>query len=203
MSRRRVLALDAMGVVFATRSITREVVGPFLAARGCAVDPADLRALYEAASLGRIPADDLWRRLGADPAWEDACLEGYRLMPGIVRFLETARARVDKLILLSNDVSRWSAKLRRRFDLDRWFDACLISGDLGVRKPDPAAFAALTAAAGTSPGEILFVDDKADNVAAATRAGQRAILLAPDPSSVGPGVVVEATLDELRGRLFG
>ncbi len=199
MTRPTVLALDAMGVVFETRSIIGEVVGPFLAARGVPFDPKALRALYFEASLGHLSGDAFWRRLGVDPALEDACLDGHRPMPGIVPFLERARRTFEKVILLSNDVSRWSAKLRARFDLDRWFDACLVSGDLGVRKPDPAAYAALIGAAGAAPERIVFIDDKVENLRAAARAELRAIHFDADSAGAGGWHAVAPTLEAVEG----
>jgi len=56
------------------------------------------------------------------------------------------------------------------------FDALLFSCDLGAVKPHPAAFAAATAVLDVEPTDVLFVDDDADNVDAATAAGWRAVL---------------------------
>jgi hypothetical protein len=39
----------------------------------------------------------------------------------------------DRLACLSNDVLSWSVLLRQRFELDRYIDACTISGAVGAR----------------------------------------------------------------------
>jgi len=54
------------------------------------------------------------------------------------------------------------------------FDHRLFSWRLGTTKPDPQAFERATAALGVAPGEVLFVDDSAANVAAAEAHGWRA-----------------------------
>ena len=51
------------------------------------------------------------------------------------------------------------------------FDQLLFSWRLGATKPDPGAFHGATEVLGVEPARILFVDDNADNVAAAKAAG--------------------------------
>ena len=53
-------------------------------------------------------------------------------------------------------------------------DAIHVSAEFGARKPDAAAFLGCVAALGVSPGETLFIDDSAANVAGAERAGLQA-----------------------------
>jgi putative hydrolase of the HAD superfamily len=57
------------------------------------------------------------------------------------------------------------------------FRSVFVSSELGLRKPDPAAFAAVAGKAGFAPSEILFFDDSAENVAGARTAGMRAVLV--------------------------
>lgn len=188
-----VLALDAMGVVYRTRSITSEVVYPFAVRHGCTLPHDMVRALYRRARVGELTSAQVWRALGVDPQLEDACLEGHDLMPGAGPFLVWAERSFDRVVLLSNDVAEWSAKLRRRFDLDRFFDATLISGELKVPKPKPAAYKALIAAAKVAPEFIAFVDDKPANLDVAKIMGLRTVSFAT-PTESHP--VVE-TFDEL------
>ena len=53
----------------------------------------------------------------------------------------------------------------------------VFSNEIKVRKPNPAAFAALTQALGRPPQETVFVDDNADNIAACEALGYRGLLL--------------------------
>ncbi len=52
----------------------------------------------------------------------------------------------------------------------------LVSGRVGVAKPDPRIFALLTQRYGLEPARTLFADDSAANVTAAARAGYDAVL---------------------------
>jgi putative hydrolase of the HAD superfamily len=57
------------------------------------------------------------------------------------------------------------------------FDGRLFfSAHLGASKPSPEIFRRVAAELGTAPAEILFVDDRADNVAAAKAVGLRTLL---------------------------
>jgi putative hydrolase of the HAD superfamily len=47
----------------------------------------------------------------------------------------------------------------------------VFSADVGLAKPDPAIYAHADAVYGTSPGDVVFFDDRADNVAAARAHG--------------------------------
>ena len=53
----------------------------------------------------------------------------------------------------------------------------VFSNEIKVRKPDPAAFAALTEALGRPPEETVFIDDNPDNVAACEALGYKGLLL--------------------------
>ena len=51
------------------------------------------------------------------------------------------------------------------------FAGIVVSGEEGIVKPDPAIYALALDRFGLSPGEGAFLDDRADNVAAADAAG--------------------------------
>lgn len=53
----------------------------------------------------------------------------------------------------------------------------VFSNEIGVRKPDPAAFAALTKALGVPPEETAFIDDSVANVEACEALGYHGLLL--------------------------
>ena len=57
------------------------------------------------------------------------------------------------------------------------FQQIFVSSEMGLRKPDRAAFEAIAAATGFDLGEILFFDDTEENVSGARLAGIPAILV--------------------------
>jgi 2-haloacid dehalogenase len=96
-------------------------------------------------------------------------------IPGTVDVLADLRSAGVRLVALSN----WSAEMfpvaRERFDFLAWFEEIVISGDVGVNKPDRGIFEHLMENFGVEPAAALFVDDSSANVEAAKALGFRAI----------------------------
>jgi putative hydrolase of the HAD superfamily len=62
--------------------------------------------------------------------------------------------------------------------LEPFFDTIIISGDVGVKKPNPAIFSIALEQTGLSKNEVIYVGDTNEDVAAAMAAGIRPIFLA-------------------------
>jgi 2-haloacid dehalogenase len=82
-------------------------------------------------------------------------------------------------------LSNWSAEkfpvAVERFDFLGWFDALVISGEVGVSKPDPRIFRILLERTRFDPAATLFVDDVAANIAVAADHGMRTHLFRDPP----------------------
>jgi putative hydrolase of the HAD superfamily len=96
-------------------------------------------------------------------------------MPGIRPVL----ARVGQALPLyafSNTNTAHRAYWSVRFaDVLTAFRKVYVSHEMGVRKPDAAAFRAVTADMGIAPHRILFFDDVVENVVGARTAGLQAV----------------------------
>ena len=167
----RCLVLDAMGVLFAAADDVAEILIPFIRSAGGESDARAIESVYMQASLGAIDADTFWVRVGLDPAVEDAYLSKHRLVAGAREFLASARRAGLPVWCLSNDVGRWSRRLREKLLGERLLAGAVISSDARVRKPDRGIYEQLLAATGYQPAELLFVDDRAKNVAGAAAVG--------------------------------
>jgi putative hydrolase of the HAD superfamily len=85
-----------------------------------------------------------------------------------------ARASAVKTGLISNS---WGEGLAYdQSTLDELFDAVVISGDVGMHKPEPAIFLLGAERIGVPPEECVFVDDLRENCAGAEEVGMTAIL---------------------------
>ncbi|GGO85153.1 hypothetical protein GCM10012280_18280 [Wenjunlia tyrosinilytica] len=86
--------------------------------------------------------------------------------------------------VMAADTERPEAVRRRtleRAGIGHCFDALVLSSELGVRKPNPAFYAAVVEAADCPPQEILFVGNTPDKDILGPRAhGMRSVLVAPD-----------------------
>jgi 2-haloacid dehalogenase len=94
---------------------------------------------------------------------------------GTVEILARLKAAGYLLYALSN----WSAETyphaQRRFDFLTWFEHAVISGQIGLVKPDRAIFDHLLAKTGRAAAECIFIDDSPGNVTAARDLGFDAI----------------------------
>lgn len=76
-------------------------------------------------------------------------------------------------------LSNWSAETfalaRERFDFLGWFDGILLSGEIGICKPDARIFQQLIERYELEPARTVFVDDVLQNVEAAERQGMVAL----------------------------
>jgi len=55
--------------------------------------------------------------------------------------------------------------------LERWFDVVIVSCEVGVAKPDPVIFQMCLTRLGVKSSQVLFVDDRIENIEGAARLG--------------------------------
>jgi len=96
-------------------------------------------------------------------------------IPGVAALLAHARA-LAPIYLLSNSNPLHHAYWARQYaDILSNFQRIFVSYELGRRKPEAEAFAAIASAIGVPLENILFFDDTDENVGSARRLGMRAI----------------------------
>jgi 2-haloacid dehalogenase len=97
---------------------------------------------------------------------------------GTVTILDELKGAGYELHALTN----WSAETfpfaRDGFAFLDWFETILVSGDVGLIKPDPAIFELLLERIGRTATECIYIDDNPKNVAAAAALGFDAIAFA-------------------------
>ncbi|GEM_PF-166712 len=111
---------------------------------------------------GPVAAEGLLRRMFAASAPVPAMYDAVRALRGAG--LRTA--------LLSNS---WGCDEYPRADFAGLFDAVVISGEVGMRKPEPEIFRHAAAQLGLAPRECVFIDDVEPNVAAAVGCGMAGV----------------------------
>jgi putative hydrolase of the HAD superfamily/hydrolase len=116
------------------------------------------------------------RRLDGHPVQTEGLLErmfaSFETAHAMNALVTRAKRRGIRTALLSNS---WG----NRYPRDGWddmFDVVVISGEVGMRKPEPEIFALTAGRLGVEAGHCVFVDDLRVNVEAADRLGMTAIL---------------------------
>jgi putative hydrolase of the HAD superfamily len=97
-------------------------------------------------------------------------LEPDELMIGAVRGARGAGVRTG---LISNS---WGRTIYDDAVIDELFDAVVISGDVGLHKPQPEIFLLACERLGVEPRAAIFVDDLRENCEGAEAVGMRAVL---------------------------
>jgi putative hydrolase of the HAD superfamily len=109
---------------------------------------------------------------GFRPAW----FAGVRPNGAFLDYLEDLSGRGVTLAVLTNNVREWDAAWRATLPRPEIFSVIVTSCAEGVRKPDPAIYAATLDYLGLPAQACLFVDDVLENCDAARAAGLEAIL---------------------------
>jgi putative hydrolase of the HAD superfamily len=101
-------------------------------------------------------------------------LHGLLLDRDALVMLRAARSAGLRTALLSNS---WGRAMEYPWaDLDPLLDVQIVSGDVGLRKPDPAIYQLAAAELGLPLPQCAFVDDLEHNVDAARELGMYAVL---------------------------
>jgi HAD superfamily hydrolase (TIGR01509 family) len=195
---RFVVLLDAMGVLYNAGDDVAELLVPFILKRRPETPVSRIESAYLAASLGELSATDFWRLFDLPEAVEDTYLQEHSLRDGVIEFLDWAHQQQLEVACLSNDVGRWSEKLRRTFRLTDKISTWVISGDVRVRKPDPKIYQMYLDVAHLEPEHVLFVDDRIKNIRAAALVGFQTALFAARGPDVDPDVVCCENFNEVQ-----
>jgi HAD superfamily hydrolase (TIGR01549 family) len=88
-------------------------------------------------------------------------------------------AESKTLALISNfDHPPHAHRILRETGLARYFDAIVVSGDVGIKKPNPGIFNIALEQTGLNSDEVVYVGDTQEDVDGATAAGIKPILIA-------------------------
>jgi putative hydrolase of the HAD superfamily len=156
---------------------------------------ADLRLL----ETGEITDEEFARRLGPRLGIENtdgligrmfAALRPEERMIGAVRAARRGGVRTG---LISNS---WGPSIYDPALVGELFDAVVISGEVGLHKPQEEIFLLAAERLGTDPADCVFVDDLRENIEGAEKVGMTAILHRDPEATV-------ARLEELLGVPIG
>jgi putative hydrolase of the HAD superfamily len=86
------------------------------------------------------------------------------------------RRRGHKTYILSNTNDLAIEHVRRNFPFFKNFDGYILSYEVGAMKPDAKIYEALENLAGKRGADLIYIDDRAENIEAAVKRGWRTIL---------------------------
>ena len=93
----------------------------------------------------------------------------------VVHKMRDLKARGLRIGLLTNNVKEFGDNWRAMFPIDELCEEVVDSSHVGMRKPERAIYELTCERMKVEPGETIFVDDNADNIAAARAYGMHAV----------------------------
>lgn len=102
----------------------------------------------------------------------------------IYALIEQLKKNGMRVGLLSNINDRYT-KLIRDFGFYEPFEPCLLSCEIGLEKPNPKVYELLLKTMDVAAPDVIFIDDKEENVDAAKKMGIDAILFKSEPQLKG------------------
>jgi epoxide hydrolase-like predicted phosphatase len=137
----------------------------------------DCRQLLIAFETGEVEEIEFERRFAAmlgvqEAELLDRLLAGSGPDPAMVAAVRAARAGGVRTGMVSNS---WGTSRYDRALLGELFDAVVISGEVGVRKPSPEIYLLGAAHIGLEPAACVFVDDLSFNLPPAAELGMATV----------------------------
>lgn len=132
--------------------------------------------------LGQLSEEDYWQSVAQElqltpetlPQFRSDYFATDRLDQQAISLLRSLRAQGIAVALLSNESRSLPARLAQ-FEIADLFSPLLVSSYLGCLKPEPEAYRAALALLAMPAEDVLFIDDRAENVAAAISLGMQGL----------------------------
>ncbi|HEX6520961.1 MAG TPA: HAD family phosphatase [Streptosporangiaceae bacterium] len=160
-------------------------------------DTAEGRAALAAVESGRISQRAYEKTIAELLGVDDHGLLGRALADlrprrEVLELVRRVRAAGIRAGVLSNSWGSGEYDPYKGYDLEREFDAVVISDQVGLRKPDPAIYLRTAVEMGVPADECVFVDDTAANLPAAEELGMAVVHFTGTASGI-------AAIEELLG----
>jgi len=97
-------------------------------------------------------------------------------MPATIALHAELRRRGFKSYIFSNTNDLAIEHVRRNFPFFAHFDGYIFSYEVGAMKPQPEIYAAMETMAGRRGADLIYLDDRAENIAAGAARGWRTVL---------------------------
>jgi 2-haloacid dehalogenase len=140
---------------------------------------ADPHAMNELIDAGGLFRETIYNWAARHPAWEVELRWWYDhwidmaapRIEGSITLLRRLRAKGVPVFALTNFGIHSFEYALTQYDILHDFDHAYVSGRMGVTKPSARIYEMVEAHCGIAPGELLFTDDRVDNIEAAAARG--------------------------------
>lgn len=102
--------------------------------------------------------------------WDEVLRKSITEIPETIPIVKDLQSRGYQTAMLS-DVTQYQAEVIRKMGYYDLFSPVLLSYEIGVKKPNPEAFEILLKTLQKPPSDVIFIDDRIENVQAAKNLG--------------------------------
>lgn len=130
--------------------------------------------VQEASRITRVPVDEIEPGIEAEKILDTA----------LVEYAKELKTRGYRLACLSNGSHEWTLQVINDHTIGHLFDEVVLSGDLGIVKPDHKIYKYTLDKLKVGAEQTVFVDDRQANVSAAEACGMRGMLFTNTPTFI-------------------
>lgn len=135
---------------------------------------------YETGTLSRQAFFDAIREVvgfqGSLAEFGEAFADIFSEIPAMIALNAELRQRGFKTYIFSNTNDLAIEHVRRNFPFFKEFDGYIYSYEVGAMKPEAKIYEAMEAMSGGFGSDLIYIDDRAENIAAGKGRGWRTIL---------------------------
>jgi len=142
-----------------------------------------IKKYYKPYFSGKISEEEFWTgslhdlQIKAD--WKDLrskLLNFFEPNEGMFALIAAIKENNYKTVLLSDQTKEWWPILNETYSISSHFDACIISSEVGVHKPDPKIYQIALEQSKSQAQYSIFIDDLEHNLKPAEQLGMKTIL---------------------------
>lgn len=170
----KLIALDMMGVVFNNGSLVKTGLYPLYSKK---YSYQDVKGLYVDVRENVEGDRSLWEGLreSSPDTVRSKFLNSYQINSQFAMFKDWALNNSFGLGILSNMPKEWGEHFSRNLQLAQYCNPIVFSGQVGLKKPDLEIYNFFVKKSSFPAEEIIFIDDKLENLKPASEVGMRTI----------------------------
>lgn len=188
-----IVVFDIMGVIITNPSLVRKGLYPIYQDR---YSYGYIKKLYENVRSNLDGDESLWKGLGIEEV--EIARKGFLDTLEVDESFQGFRDHLDGLNIkkgiISNMPKEWGTYIVKKHNLSKDFEPIILSGEIGVSKPDNGIYEEFLERSGVQGDRVLFIDDKLENLIIAERFGFKTVLFDRGREQIGfePNFIIES-----------
>jgi len=170
-SSKSLLIFDLVGTLTTESHLVRDTLRKVLQKKKIRYNYSVAKKAYEALKVSEISDDEFWGKIGVPHDiqldTEIVLINAIKLRSDVTSILSSLHQK-HKTALLSNIPSRWGNLITQKFNLYKYFDTLVFSGDHKTKKPDPKLYRfVLSQFPEINPSNVFIIDNELGDLKAA------------------------------------